>query len=291
MTKVDQHFDVLLKSVPEAGRGVLFVTLHERGPLDARSKSHVEVRIGNKRIGQLTPQTSARFLPMIRHLRRHGLLTVCRAEIVGSAVAAEVRIHAMKANEVSDEFLSGEAPINLPGLHPNQQNPKAYDLNSAAQLVRPVAPMAVLKRPIPAEPGDGEVVRFSRSEGRYVYVAVRCGPEWLTTATSNRGAVTQVMKWSDLARRSRQFEQASSWDLVRQQVNLVRQKLAVVRFMLNRNYLAAINIADTGYYDGDWYTTISDFMEEHLPFGSYARWSDIAQYGEDMWIATAWDPL
>ncbi|WP_327138815.1 hypothetical protein [Nocardia sp. NBC_01327] len=70
MTKEDEHFDVLLKHVPAQGYGLLFVTLEENVPEGNRAKSHVEIRIDGERVGQLTPQMSQRFLPMIRHLRK-----------------------------------------------------------------------------------------------------------------------------------------------------------------------------------------------------------------------------
>lgn len=82
VTKEDEHFDALAKYVPVAGRGVLYATLHERQPA-GRSKAHVEVRINDERIGQLTPQTSQRFLPLIKHLERRGAL----AQRVGRSIA------------------------------------------------------------------------------------------------------------------------------------------------------------------------------------------------------------
>ncbi|MEU2042337.1 hypothetical protein [Nocardia niwae] len=65
----------------------------------SRAKPHVEVCIDGERIGQLTPQMSQRFLPMIQHMKSRGLVTACWGEITGSAVAAKVRIDAIKANE------------------------------------------------------------------------------------------------------------------------------------------------------------------------------------------------
>lgn len=126
VTKEHEHFDALLKFVPEGGTGLLFVTLHENSAEGSRAKPHVEVRIDGERIGQLTPQTSQRFLPMIQHLAARGLITACWGEITGSAVAAKVRIDAVKANEASPEVLNGP-PITIPGLLPASSDPLAYD--------------------------------------------------------------------------------------------------------------------------------------------------------------------
>ena len=116
VTKEDQHTEALLKFVPASGYGMLFATLHEHDVSTARAaKSVVEVRIDDERVGVLTPQMSQRFLPLIRHLETRGLLTACWADIRGSAVAAEVRIDGVKANEAGPEVLDGE-PVTLPPI-------------------------------------------------------------------------------------------------------------------------------------------------------------------------------
>lgn len=293
VTKEDLHTDVLLKFVPQAqgGHGVLFVTLHEQAPAASKSKPHVEVRIDDECIGQLTPQMSTRFLPMVRHLRDRGLITACWGDITGSAVAAEVRINGIKANEATDEVLNG-FPVQLPRLVPELTDPMAYDLTAAAQLMRPNAPVKAMSRPVPPEPEDGAVVRFSRSNGRYAFAAVRRGHLWQTTSTSDWGAMREVMSWSELGARGRNFEQAIGWsDVGAQQHSLTSQKLAVVRFTIQGIYLAAINVADDGSSAGDWYTTITEAAEASLPFGDYASWSDIALYGQHIQVVTAWQGL
>src|SRR5690625_1685477 len=126
VTKEDQPVDSRFDYVPPAGRGMLYVTLHEVVAKTARtSKSVVEVRVDNKPVGQLTPQMSQRFLPMIRHLDDRGLVAACQGDITGSSVAAEVRIDAVKANEVDDATLDGPA-VTLPALVPALDDPRAY---------------------------------------------------------------------------------------------------------------------------------------------------------------------
>jgi hypothetical protein len=71
----------------------------------------------------------------------------------------------------------------------------------------------------------------------------------------------------------------------------VREHLAVVRFTINRMYLAAINVNDDDSHDGDWYTTICQDVEQNLPFGDRAEWSSITRYGEYIQVVTEWAQL
>ncbi|WP_197497265.1 DUF2510 domain-containing protein [Mycobacterium sp. 852013-51886_SCH5428379] len=135
VTKEDQHTAALLKHVPPSGYGLLFVTLHE----DATgAKTLVEVRIDGERVGQLTPQMSQRFLPLLRHLESRGLVTACWGDITGSAVAAEVRIDAVKANEADKAVLDGP-PVTVPRLVACQSDPTGYDLSGVTAEVQPAA--------------------------------------------------------------------------------------------------------------------------------------------------------
>lgn len=287
VTKEDEHFDALARFVPASGRGVLFVTLHERQP-EGRAKAHVEVRIDDERIGQLTPQTSQRFLPLIRHLRDRGLLTACRGDITGSAVAAEVRVDAIKANEATPEVLEGP-PVTIPALLPGQPDPSLYDLTAMAPLLNPLPPVRPEVAPVPDEPPDGSVVRFKKGGGRYCYAAVRRGRYWETTATSDYGSISERMKWHELAPRMGEFEIAMAWSDVGPHGDpRVCQHEAVVRFTLGGLYLVAVNISKTGDHEGEWYTTISDDLEEDLPFGDYADWSEITEYGGNIQVVVEW---
>ncbi|WP_156519123.1 hypothetical protein [Rhodococcus sp. EPR-134] len=109
VTKVDDHFDVLRNFVEPEGELELLVTLHELDVSTARTeKKVVEVRVDGHRIGQLTPQTSAKFLPAVRHLGGRGLVTVGRGWFRGSSVSAQVSLMAAKAHELPEDFLTGE---------------------------------------------------------------------------------------------------------------------------------------------------------------------------------------
>jgi hypothetical protein len=291
VTKENEHFNVLLRFVPRKGYGLLFATLHEKEPTAVREKPHVEVRIDDKRIGQLTPQMSQRFLPMIQYLWQRGVVAACWGDITGSAVAAKVRIDAIKANEAAQDVLDGP-PATIPLLVPELLDPLDYDLTAmqpslaALPLVQPVSP------PMAAEPQEGSLIRFNKGSGRYHYVAVRLNERWETTATGGGRSISEVMSWTELASRVRKFEIATAWDRVNQHGDArVRKYLAVARFTIGDKYLAAINIDAAGREDGDWYTTINERSQQRLPLDSVTRWSDIAENGKHIQVVTAWTQL
>lgn len=291
VTKEDQYLGALLKFVPPGGYGVACVTLHEHLPTDGRKKPYVEVRIGDECVGELTPAMSQRFLPMISHLQGRGLLTACWGDITGSAVAAEVRIDGVKANEATDDVLNGD-PVQILYLIAELQDPRQYNLQVMAPLLTPLPPMPAVLPRIVDEPPDGSVVRFSKSRGRYNYAAVRCGQRWETTATADWGSINEVMLWKDLAGRVRQFEVVRTWLPVDQRGNpQTREQFAVIRFTIGTQYLVAINVADDRSAEGLWYTSISDAAEPGLPFGDQAGWSEIVRHGRYIQVATEWQPL
>jgi len=124
-TKADEHFDVLRHFVEPEGELELLVTLHEIDVSTAKTeKKAVEVRVDDHRIGQLTPQTSAKFLPAMRHLKDRGLLTVGRGWFKGSSVSAQVSLMAAKAHELPEDFLTGE-PKTVISLNRPRRTPVA----------------------------------------------------------------------------------------------------------------------------------------------------------------------
>jgi hypothetical protein len=287
VTKEEQYFDALLKVVPSGGHGVFFATLHER-PAEGQRKALVEVRVDDACVGQLTPQTSQRFLPMIRHLGDRGLLDACWSDVTGSTVAAEVRINAVKANEASAQVLDGP-PVTVPPLVRELSDPLQYDLSAMLAQLKPLAPIRPAKRRVLEEPPQSAVIRFTKG-GRYNYVAVRYGDNWLTTATGDWGAINQVMSWRELGPRLSGFDYATAVD----PINLladprVRQHLAVVCFLLGDFYVAAINISGDETQEGNWYTTIPDVAASSSPIGSgCVTMPEIARWATDPRLITTW---
>lgn len=289
VTKEHEHFDVLRAFVPANGHGVLIVTLHESVPDGGRAKPHVEVRVDNQRVGQLTPQMSQRFAPLIQHLGARGLVTACWADITGSAVAAKIRIDSIKANEASAQVLDGP-PVTSPQLCPELADPLAYDLSAARALLEPRPLVQPVSRPVPIEPPDGSILRFTR--GSYTFVAVRRGSNWETTSTGSGGAIEQVMSWTNLGSCARTFDIATGFEPVERHGNaLTRQSLAIIRFTVGNHYVAAINVCARGSDEGDWYTTVTDSAAHRLPFGDLTSWPEITQHGQHIQVVSAWTPL
>lgn len=290
VTKEDQHTDALLKFVPQGGYGVLFVTLHEQLPVRGSARPYVEVRIDDEPIGQLSPQMSQRFLPMIRHLQDRGLLTACWGDITGSAVAAEVRIDGVKSNEATAELLDG-TPMTMPRLVPALSDPLHYDLTRMESYLRP---STFIPEPphVPAEPPDGSVVRFTKGRG-YTYVAVRRGDHWETSATGDWGSINQVMHWRELTKRVRVFEIAAVWAPVTdpRYYPHVEEDHAVTRFSIAGLYLAAVHITDDSGVQDAWYTTITDNLSMRLGLPGILNWSDIVNYGQQIQVVTEWAQL
>ncbi|HAT1145401.1 MULTISPECIES: hypothetical protein [Corynebacterium] len=130
VTKESDHFDVLQDYVPESGKGPLFVTLHKANLGAKNVRVGVEVRLDGERIGELTKVSGEKMLPAIEHLDAQGLDAVCYATIQGSAIAAEVTLHLLRANEMDDESLNPEvAP--LPQLVPFEPDPDDYNVPDA----------------------------------------------------------------------------------------------------------------------------------------------------------------
>jgi len=287
VTKEEQYFDALRKIVPAGGHAVFFATLHER-PAEGKRTPRVEVRINDECVGQLTPQTSQRYLPMIRHLRDRDLLTACWSDVTGSSVAAEVRIKAAKANEATPEVLDGP-PVTVPPLVPELSDPSDYDLSGILADLKPLAPVQPAKRRVREEPPESAVIRFSKG-GRYNYVAVRYTDQWLTTATGDWGSINQVMSWKELGPRLSNFDYATSVAAVTQHDDpRVREHLAVIDFMIGDFHVAAINVSNDGSRDGDWYTTIPDVAASSSPIGSgNVTWSEITRFAGSPRVVTSW---
>jgi len=287
VTKEEQYLDALLAILPPDGTGVFFATLHER-PSQGRANPVVEVRIDDNCVGQLTPQTSQKFLPLIRHLDSRGLATACWSDVKGSKVAVEARINAIKANEASAEVLDGPASV-IQRLVPPQQVvdplPPPVPAGIAAGVAAPPPP------PVFSEPPDGALIRFTLY-GKYQYVAHRQSIFWYTTARYDGGDVGQQTDWSELAPLLTGFDYATATDWVYPHGDYrVLESGAVITFTprglpaSSASTYAAINIAEDGGWSGDWYTTLPDDTDV---WGEPITFSDIAGVTSHVMIVTAW---
>jgi len=98
--------------------------------------------------------------------------------------------------------------------------------------------------------------------------------------------------WDELATPTRKFECASGWTAVDPRNDpRVRDHLAVIRFIIAGQYLAAINIADDRSYEGYWYTTLTEQAAQNLPIRGQPTWSEIGRFGRSIEMATEWEPV
>ncbi|UKA60842.1 HIRAN domain-containing protein [Arthrobacter sp. FW306-2-2C-D06B] len=128
--KEENHFDILCNHVPTDGAGLLLVSLHKatRTLKNATERPFVEVRLDGRRVGELSNVTSAHLLPLLEHTETIGETALAYAKITGSALAAQLVLHAAKATEISNDWLS-EGPHPAPKLLPRAAGydvPPAY---------------------------------------------------------------------------------------------------------------------------------------------------------------------
>lgn len=119
--RTNDHFDVLKRYSTPSGTGMLLVTLASVEVNTARtSKRYIEIRLDDERIGQLSAPMSEKFLPAVDHFAARGLQTAARAMIVSSSVAAKVTVRALKAYELGEHALEGNA-ITVPRRRRSRQ--------------------------------------------------------------------------------------------------------------------------------------------------------------------------
>lgn len=302
VTRTEQHTDTLLPYVPEHGAGPLIATLHEISVTTGKAtRPAIEVRIDNKRVGQLTPQTGQRFLEMVRHHDGQGLTTACWVNIKGSSVAAELTLDAIKAHEATPRDLDGTASKVLPPL---QTGTRASDIRDFPTALVVRAP-ALSPNPLPAatplvEPlSEGSVVsvRVGRS---YTYLGIRVGNDWHTTATEyseqvwtpESTAIREIESWDSLCSKGDRVQIATRWQNVSVNDPRFGHHRTVMRFSLRGKTVAMLTI--NGYVDYDqprWYYTLGSRYQDELSNEFY----DLMDRPEELWrqganhqIAVCW---
>ena len=115
VTGEEQHQDVLSNYVTAEGDALAIGSLHVIQGGSARApKELIEIRIDGERIGQLTPVTSAHYVPAVRHLEANGLTTCAWLRVKGSVISAQVTIHAARSHELPAGWF--ERPHTVPRL-------------------------------------------------------------------------------------------------------------------------------------------------------------------------------
>ncbi|MBV7294952.1 hypothetical protein KRX51_03340 [Corynebacterium sp. TAE3-ERU12] len=130
VTKEAEHFDVLADYVPPGGTGQLLVSLHSIQTGIRTTKTVVEVRLDEQRIGELSKGTSDKLLAAVQHFEQMDLVPVSRAVIQGSALAAEVTLQCARSEELTDDDLEPEISP-APTLVAFEDDPANYDVPDA----------------------------------------------------------------------------------------------------------------------------------------------------------------
>lgn len=117
--KEEDHFDILFNHVPPEGVGLLLLSLHRSTRIlkNGVERPFVEARLNGERVGELSNVTSAHLLPLLEHTEAVGETALAYAKINGSALAAQLVLHAAKATEISNDWLSN-GPHSAPKLLP-----------------------------------------------------------------------------------------------------------------------------------------------------------------------------
>lgn len=107
VTGEENHQEVLVPLLGEHGEAIALGTLATMQSTSSKStRTLVEVRINEHRIGQLTPASSQHFIPTIEHLAARGMHAAVWVRVKGSQIAAQATLQATKAHELSAAWFS-----------------------------------------------------------------------------------------------------------------------------------------------------------------------------------------
>jgi hypothetical protein len=93
--------------------GLLLVSFHKasRTLKNGVERPFYRSPLEGERVGELSNVTSAHLLPLLEHTETIGETALAYAKIAGSALAAQLVLHAAKATEISNDWLSeGHTP-------------------------------------------------------------------------------------------------------------------------------------------------------------------------------------
>lgn len=82
-----------------------YATLAVIAGATANAKEIVEIRIDGARVGQLTPASSAHFIPAIRALETAGKVAAAQVIVKGNTIRVEVVLFAARAHELGDAWV------------------------------------------------------------------------------------------------------------------------------------------------------------------------------------------
>lgn len=155
--KEEEHQDVLQGFLRPQGETWAYGTLHVFREEGARStKDMVEVRLDDRRVGQLTPAMSSEYIPIIRQLEQAGRMTAVKVIVKGNQIKADVVLHAAKTGQLDANWIA----TNLPAPPPMALSAPAPREGQSATEAQ--APASAQHTPIPPKPTQ---IRFNPPPG------------------------------------------------------------------------------------------------------------------------------
>jgi collagen type III alpha len=131
----EAHLDVLTPLVGPVGEAWVHGVLRAQDSADGKGKRTILIEVNGAIIGDLTPASSAHFLPVVDLLGQSGQLVVAKVLLTGNRIKVEAVVHAAKSHELDDSWLPPGTVTSPP-------------LGSAAQdFVVPDKPRFVFKAP------------------------------------------------------------------------------------------------------------------------------------------------
>ncbi|MEU4163246.1 hypothetical protein [Actinoplanes sp. NPDC026670] len=185
-----QALDVLVPLLRPEGECWVYVTLHEM------ADHLVEVRIGDARVGDLSPKMSGELSPVLRHLAERGLVTAARAMIKGHGGKTEVMLYIARVQDLPESWQAGPsrpaaapsagrgtASVPAPGVAstgpatpgPTPVSPSPPLAPSSPLASPPLAPAAAGASAVPGMSMPGGLMTGGPASGGLV-------PNWVTPA-------------------------------------------------------------------------------------------------------------
>lgn len=107
----ENHMDALAPFIMPGGTNHVCVVLRSVTEIRPRSTAElVQVELNGKRVGRLTDLQSKNLLPLVKYIEARGKLPAARADIVGTALKADVIVMSASASEVSHDWLDALGP-------------------------------------------------------------------------------------------------------------------------------------------------------------------------------------
>lgn len=108
--KEEDYQDALRPFLRAEGEAWVYVTLGVISDQSTRTtKEVVEIRVDERRVGELTPAMSAEYSPIIRQLEQSGRATGAKAIVKGNQIKADVVLYAAKTSQLDAQWIAANA--------------------------------------------------------------------------------------------------------------------------------------------------------------------------------------